>query len=116
RAITDAILELGAPLVILKMGGSGAIVASHDSYAAIPAIPVRAKDPTGAGDTFDAAFAVSMLEGRGPLESALFATAAASEVVQSLGAVNPIPSRHRVDELYASMPLPEEASVTARPT
>lgn len=103
RAITQALLDLGVPLVVLKMGGSGAIVASHDEYEAIPAIKVRAKDPTGAGDTFDAAFAVSMIEGRTPFESAMFAAAAASEVVQSLGAVAPIPQRHRVDELYREM-------------
>lgn len=100
RAITQELLELGAPLVVLKMGGSGAIVASADEYTAVPALPVRAKDPTGAGDTFDAAFAVSMLEGRPPAEGAMFAAAAASQVVQNLGAVNPIPPRHRADELF----------------
>lgn len=100
KAITQELLQLGAPLVILKMGGSGAIVASHEEYAAVPSLQVRAKDPTGAGDTFDAAFAVSMVEGRPPVEGATFASAAASEVVQKLGAVTPIPTRRRADELY----------------
>lgn len=103
RAITQELLQLGAPLVVLKMGGSGAIVASADEYTAIPAIPVLAKDPTGAGDTFDAAFAVSMLEGRPPVEGAMFAAAAASQVVQNLGAVSPIPTRQRADELFAQL-------------
>lgn len=103
RAITDALLALGAPLVVLKMGGAGAAVATAEGYQAVPALKVRAKDPTGAGDTFDAAFAVALVEGRGPTEAAVFGAAAASQVVQSLGAVNPIPSRHVADALFAEL-------------
>ena len=103
RAITQELLALGAPLVVLKMGGVGAAVATADGYEAIPALKVLAKDPTGAGDTFDAAFAVSLVEGRPPAEAATFAAAAASRVVQSLGAVNPIPSRRVADELFAEL-------------
>lgn len=103
KAITQELLDLGVPLVVLKMGGAGAIVATADDYVAVPSVPVRALDPTGAGDTFDAAFVVSMVEGRPPAEGARFASAAASEVVQKLGAVTPIPSRRRADELYATL-------------
>ena len=103
RAITQELLALGAPLVVLKMGGSGAVVATQDEYIAVPALSVLAKDPTGAGDTFDAAFAVSMVEGRSPADGALFAAAAASQVVKNLGAVSPIPSRHQADELYEEL-------------
>lgn len=110
RAITAELLGLGAPLVVLKMGGSGAIVATEDEYETIPAFPVMAKDPTGAGDTFDAAFAVATLEGKKPVEAAQFAAAAASEVVKSLGAVNPIPRRSRVDELLAEAPGADRAT------
>jgi 2-dehydro-3-deoxygluconokinase len=103
RAITEELLALGVPLVVLKMGGAGAIVATPESYVPVESVPVRAVDPTGAGDTFDAAFAVSMVEGRDPVEGARFAAAAASEVVRSLGAVTPIPTRRRADELYAEL-------------
>lgn len=103
RAITQELLQLGVPLVVLKMGGTGAVVASNDEYLTIPARQVLAKDPTGAGDTFDAAFAVAMVEGRPFEEGATFAAAAASHVVQNLGAVNPIPSRHKADSLYEEL-------------
>jgi 2-dehydro-3-deoxygluconokinase len=85
------------------MGGVGAAVATADGYEAVPAMKVRAKDPTGAGDTFDAAFAVALVEGRPAVEAATFAAAAASRVVQSLGAVNPIPTRRVADELFAEL-------------
>lgn len=98
RAITQALLDLGVPLVVLKMGSAGAVVASADEYISIPALSVRAKDPTGAGDTFDAGFAVATLEGRSPADAALFGAVAAAQVVKSLGAVDPIPPRHVADE------------------
>lgn len=103
KAITQALLDLGAPLVVLKMGGSGSIVATQDEYTAIPPVATRAKDPTGAGDTFDAAFAVAIVEGRSNAEAALFASAAAGQVVQALGAVTPIPTRQKADEVLAQL-------------
>ncbi|EYT54575.1 2-dehydro-3-deoxygluconokinase [Leucobacter sp. UCD-THU] len=98
RAITQELLELGAPLVVLKLGSSGSVIATPDDYYSVPARPVLAKDPTGAGDCFDAAFAVAITEGKDPVDAAIFATAAASRVVQGLGAVAPIPTRSAVLE------------------
>lgn len=103
KAIAEELLELGAPLVVLKMGGSGAIVATPERLDSIPSLPVRAKDPTGAGDTFDAAFAVATVEGRDPVDCAYFAAAAASQVVQNLGAVNPVPTRRQADRLLEQL-------------
>jgi 2-dehydro-3-deoxygluconokinase len=111
RAITQELLALGVPMVVLKMGGSGAVVATADSYVSVPARSVLAKDPTGAGDTFDAAFAVAMLEGRPAEEGALFAAAAASQVVQNLGAVSPIPSRQQADRLYEELATAQGSAV-----
>ncbi len=103
RAIAAELLELGVPLVVLKMGGSGAIVATPEGLEPIPSLPVRAKDPTGAGDTFDAAFAVATVEGRDPVDAATFAAAAASQVVQNLGAVHPVPTRRQADALLEEL-------------
>lgn len=103
KAITQELLDLGAPLVVLKMGSVGAVVATPDEYVPIPALPVRAKDPTGAGDTFDAGFAVATVEGRTPVEAALFGAAAAAQVVKALGAVEPIPQRHAADAYLAEL-------------
>lgn len=103
RAITQELLGLGARMVVLKMGGSGAVVATGDEYLSIPTREVIAKDPTGAGDTFDAGFAVATVEGRSPAAAATFAAAAASQVVQGLGAVSPIPRRHEADRLFAEL-------------
>ncbi|WP_261164697.1 sugar kinase [Microbacterium sp. Marseille-Q6965] len=103
RAITRELLAIGAKMIVLKMGGSGAVVATQDDYIPVPTRAVLAKDATGAGDTFDAGFAVALLEGRAPREAAIFAAAAASRVVEGLGAVGPIPRRHEVDGLVEEL-------------
>jgi len=103
RAITQELLALGARVVVLKMGGSGAVVATPDEYIPVPTREVIAKDPTGAGDTFDAGFAVATVEGRPMAEAATFAAAAASQVVQGLGAVSPIPRRREADSIFAEL-------------
>jgi len=103
RAITQELLDLGAKTVVLKMGGAGAVVATPDAYVPIRTREVVAQDPTGAGDTFDAGFAVALVEGRPPADAAMFAAAAASRVVQGLGAVSPIPRRTEADAIYAEL-------------
>ena len=103
RAITQELLQLGAPVVVLKMGSAGAVVATPDDYIPVPTLSVLAKDPTGAGDCFDAAFAVATVEGKDAVEAARFAAAAAAHVVQGLGAVAPIPHRPIVDRALAQL-------------
>jgi sugar/nucleoside kinase (ribokinase family) len=49
--------------------------------------PIVARDPTGAGDVYAAAFLVAMSEGAGPADAALLASAAASIVVEEEGGV-----------------------------
>jgi 2-dehydro-3-deoxygluconokinase len=101
--IAAALLALGAPMVVLKMGSAGAVVATADGCLRVPALPAKATDPTGAGDTFNAAFAVAMVEGRSAAAGAMFASAAASHVVQGLGAVNSIPRRRLADRLLSDL-------------
>ncbi|TDD96119.1 sugar kinase [Jiangella asiatica] len=101
--IADELLELGAPMAVLKMGSAGAVVATAREHVRVPALQVRATDPTGAGDTFNAAFAVALVEGRAVADAARFASAAASHVVQGLGAVNQIPRRRLADRLLGEL-------------
>lgn len=79
---------LGVPLnglaevPILKLGPAGCSVAGRD----IPAPPVRAVDPTGAGDAFAAAFCTSYLDGATTIEAAQRAVLVASGAVTRTGA------------------------------
>jgi ribokinase len=63
---------------------------------------VEVRDSTAAGDTFNAALAVALTEGK-PMEEAIpFANAAAAISVTRLGAQASAPSRSEVDAFLAA--------------
>ncbi|CAH0128075.1 Ribokinase [Peribacillus simplex] len=63
----------------------------------VPSFEVEAVDTTGAGDTFNAAFAVAVAEGKSFDECLLFANRAASISVTKLGAQGGMPQRLEVE-------------------
>jgi 2-dehydro-3-deoxygluconokinase len=101
--IADFYLGLGAPLVALKMGSDGALIATRDRRLRIAAHPVKAVDATGAGDTFDGAFLARLLAGDAVEAAARYANVAAALSTQGYGAVTPIP---RTDDVMAAMKRP----------
>jgi ribokinase len=100
-AIGTRIRALGVKSVIVKIGDQGCVYCSADATFAVPSFPVRAVDSTAAGDTFNAALAVALVEGR-PIEDALrFANAAAAVSVTRTGAQTSAPARDDVESLLA---------------
>jgi ribokinase len=96
------LLARGLRGMVLKRGGEGAFVAVADGEAAwVKPFQVEAIDTVGAGDCFNGAFAVALLEGQGPWAAARFASAAAAISVTRRGAQASMPTRADVDELLA---------------
>jgi ribokinase len=81
-------------------------VAAAGFEGAVPGFEVEAVDTTGAGDTFNAAFAVALAEGARLPDAARFANAAAALSVTRPGAQNSIPRRAEVDALLAERSSP----------
>lgn len=100
EAIADYYLKLGAPLVALKLGSEGSLIAAHDGRCRTPPYKVEAVDATGAGDTFDGAFLARLLEGDAPEKAARYANVAAALSTKGYGAVTPIP---RADAVLAAL-------------
>jgi len=94
--IADFYLDLGAPMVALKMGGEGALLALPGRHIRIAPHRVAALDATGAGDTFDGAFLSRLLAGDDPETAARYANVAAALSTMGYGAVTPIPRREVV--------------------
>ncbi|MGN9760245.1 carbohydrate kinase family protein [Streptomyces sp. SD31] len=65
----DAAAKLSrqVPLVVVKQGADGALVARSGAVRAhVPAAPATPRDTTGAGDAFTGAFLAALLAGAGP--------------------------------------------------
>ncbi|MDR3739989.1 MAG: ribokinase [Terracidiphilus sp.] len=96
------VLARGVGGVVLKRGASGAYVAVRGGKAAwVPAFRVDAVDTVAAGDCFNGAFAVALLDGLDPWAAARFASAAAAISVTRHGAQASMPTRADVDEFLA---------------
>lgn len=81
----------GVEIVIITMGEKGALVCTETMNELIPAPQVKAIDTTAAGDTFNGALAVALIQGNDLLSSVRFANQAASIAVTRAGAQSSIP-------------------------
>jgi 2-dehydro-3-deoxygluconokinase len=97
HAMLDFYLRLGCKLVLLKMGETGAWLATADERVLIPAYRVQAVDATGAGDTFCGSFLARILAGDAPKQAARYASVAAALKCTGYGAVGSIPTSERVN-------------------
>jgi ribokinase len=92
------LLAKGLRGVVLKRGAEGAYVAVAGGKAAwVKPFKVEAVNTVGAGDCFNGAFAVALLENKDPWEAARFASATAAISVTRTGAQESMPTRAQVD-------------------
>ncbi len=85
--------------LIVTQGKNGALYHDGKEQVLVAGFKVSAIDTTGAGDTFNAAFAVAIAEGKSFGESIRFANAAAALSVQKLGAQGGMPYREEVERM-----------------
>jgi ribokinase len=103
------LFRLGIANILLKEGSKGVVLATQSGEReTVEAFRVQTVDTTAAGDAFNGAFAVSLMRGHTPLESARFAAAAAAVSVTRAGAQ---PSLANQEEVLAMMnsPVAKEA-------
>ncbi|MGH9605090.1 MAG: ribokinase [Terracidiphilus sp.] len=99
------LLARGLRGVALKRGSEGAYIAAADGKCGwVKPFAVEAIDTVAAGDCFNGAFAVGLLEGRDPWAAARFANAAAALCVTRKGAQASMPSRAEVKAFLAERP------------
>ena len=94
RDAAEAAAELSrrVPLVVVKQGHEGALVArSGEVRARVPAVPATPRDTTGAGDAFTGAFLAALLAGAGPEDAAAEGCRAGARAVERVGGRPPAP-------------------------
>lgn len=87
-------------VVVLTRGLHGADVYFNGHVTHVRPRPAREIDPTGAGDTFMAAFLIAFNETGDPIKAARFANVAASFSVEGLS-YSSVPTRAQVDAYLA---------------
>jgi len=120
-ALAALALRHGATSVVITRGGEGALLAGREGIHEAPAVPVRAVDTLGAGDTFIARTLVGLLRGEAPVSMLDDAAEAAARTCLSPGAFGhgvpmslDLSTMLTIDEIYASTrpapgPGPEHA-------
>lgn len=85
REALESIRKMGPKIVIVTRGDEPSFVLSDNALAEVKTLKIDAKDLTGAGDVFGAAFLTRYISTRNVLESAKFATAAAGLKIRYKG-------------------------------
>ncbi len=102
----DQLHELGVKVPIVTLADRGSVLLDSGHVFHIPAFQTNAIDPTGAGDTYAGSFIVEYDRTRSIVESALFASAAASIKVEQVGPdfhITQEEARRRKDEIRGGL-------------
>ncbi|CAM5663504.1 Ribokinase OS=Streptomyces alboniger OX=132473 GN=rbsK PE=3 SV=1 [Streptomyces alboniger] len=115
------LLAKGPRSVVVTLGAEGALVASPQGVARVPAVKVTAVDTTGAGDAFTAALAWRLGAGSSLAEAAAYASRVGAAAVTKQGAQDSFPTAAEVPAAAeaeaqggTAAPGPDDAPGTSR--
>ncbi len=86
------LLDYGVGSVVVTQGERGALIVDDSDATHIPAIPIQAVDVTGAGDSFNAALAVSLGAGMPLVDAGHVAVRAGAYTAMRLGVIAGLPT------------------------
>lgn len=95
----EEMLKKNANKLIITEGSKGATYFNGEKIITVSTKKAEVVDTTGAGDTFNGAFAVAISEGKSIEDALEFANKAASLSVRKLGAQGGMPTKKEVEEL-----------------
>lgn len=98
-AVAQILLRAGPTVVVIKQGADGSTVYTADGSVHQPAVKLgELVDSIGAGDAYDAAFLIGILEGWSLEKCARFASVVAGFTVTGTGGSQAMPTRQQVEE------------------
>ena len=103
RELAGELRARGVANVIVTLGGRGALVLNDDGETHVPALAIDPIDTTGAGDAFNAGFAVALGEGWDLLDAVRLGVACGGHACTALGVIPALPRREAADTLLADM-------------
>jgi ribokinase len=106
----DGIIAM-VPTVVMTMDAEGSVLCTGGREHRIPVIPVKAADPTGAGDAYRAGFLAAYHRGHTPLTACRVGSVTASFAVEKAGCQTNLPDWSRMVARYwthfGDLPTPE---------
>ncbi|HLO12922.1 MAG TPA: sugar kinase [Pseudoneobacillus sp.] len=94
----EKFLQLGAQLVVIKLGDQGAAYFTNDNHEFVPGFHVKhLVDPVGAGDGFAAGFVSGLIDGLNLYDSVRRANAVGALVTMVSGDVEGLPEREDIE-------------------
>ena len=111
--------EAGAPVAVVKRGAAGCLVRDGGArLLEVPALPVVAIDPTGAGDAFCGGFLAGLMRTGDAFAAACFGTVSASFAVEAFGPFHLLEARRdearaRLQSVAAHVPGLDPATLLA---
>ena len=96
---SEALIELGLDLAIVKRGPDGVLARTKDGVAEAPPIEVDVVNGLGAGDAFGGALCHALLSGWDAERTIRYANAAGAIVASRLACADDMPTREEVEEL-----------------
>lgn len=100
-AAAKELLSYGTKTVVATIGSRGALIATKDSVEIVGGYKVQAIDTVAAGDSFNGALAVGLIEGMSLKEAVQFANAMGALTVTEKGAIPSLHTRKQVEEFIA---------------
>ncbi|MEG2015306.1 MAG: ribokinase, partial [Clostridia bacterium] len=90
--------NIGVKCIVATLGSRGAFIYDKDGARIVEAYKVKVVDTVAAGDSFNGALAVRLLEGASVDEAVKFANAMGALTVQTKGAIPSLRNRHDVEK------------------
>jgi 5-dehydro-2-deoxygluconokinase len=100
------LLDRGAELVLIKMGGHGVLLATPSQQAIVPPHQVDVVCGLGAGDAFGGALVHGLLAHWAPARCAAYANAAGAIVASRLACADAMPVAAEIDAIITSQGVP----------
>jgi len=93
----EVLLSYGVKRVVVTLGEKGCAYVSKNERIMLDGFKVKAVDTTAAGDSFNAALAISLAEGKNIKDALMFSNAVGALTATKFGAQDSLPCREDVD-------------------
>lgn len=93
--------QAGFSQAVVTLGSRGCLLLDVEDALLYPALPVKAVDTTGAGDTFNAALAVALAKGESLRDAVVYATNASSYSVQRPHVMDSLPTAEELSAVFS---------------